>query len=711
MLNLRSRRNKVTIGGVDVSAVVISVEITDSQWDETSGLKKAAGTLRLSLATPGFALDFDPRTNPTLWAKGQVIKVDVENMAGNLVRHPRGYLHLLRVPKVPTFGDTEMELSIGCPLTLNDWRQPAGDNSGSAPGSNVDTQDVISAIAQSINLPALQTPIPGALSGPQPQLGGGYVAQMGTIAAAAGYVLYIDGQGALRAKRPDPKGTASVQMVVNRDAQVWERSESQEAPVEVVKAHSTAKVWKRTAADGPKRVYSYSSTRDYDPSEISETTFNGFGDSDSRTGSTQYVQQPMGIVFNLSERSPSFIPAIIEDKYTYYDASSGFKRLDEVVIKEPLGKIYPSKYPKNTTPWVSKEIYTRYFYENLATKKIVESTYEPSFLVDRKSTSISTTLSSVKTTEWVKYGSGWLQIERSRDIKNGTTNTTLNYSGSGNAQPPAPDRAPDEWAAEDKLIECEAKFPSPGPANLYPRDKIIEFPTATQEQLCMLAQLVGEILQAKNYPVSWASDMRDSELAGWEPLRIYQWDDGREIGNYLAVGQSWTITQTQAVTAIDAYQTQRLPRPTPLNPTPTLIPLWRDSTSGGGYLALFGQSTSFAALPIESTVGGGYLALFGEVGEWLGGYAALTGSIISIAVINFDEIVVNAAGEVVTSNGFVVTTTGNPVFNAIVVNAAGEVVTSNGFVVTTTGEPAFDAIAVDAAGRVITSGGFVVYTV
>ncbi len=711
MLNLRSRRNRVMIGTVDVSAVLISVEVTDSAWDETSGLKKAAGTVKLALTVPGFVLDFDPRSNPQLWAKGQVITIDVEDSAGNLVRHPRGYLKLLRVPKVPSVGDQEFELSVGCPLTLNDWAQPAGDKSANSPGFALLRGDAISTIAQAINLPQLQTPIPSFLTGPQPQLGEGYVTQIGTMAAAAGYVLYVDGMGALRAKQPDPKAAAAVQMVVGRDEQVWERSESQEAPVEVVKAHSTAKVWKRAAADGPKRIYSYSSNPDYDPSEISETTFNGFGDGDSRTGSTQYVQQPKGIVFGLSTRDPNLIPAIIEDKYTYYDASNGFKRSDKSVIQEPLGKIYPSKYPKNATLRVSKEVYTAYFYENLATKKIIESVYEPYFLVDPKSTSLSTTLSSVKTTEWVKYGAGWLQIERSRDIKNGTTNTVLNYSGSGNAQPPAPDRAPDEWTAEDELIECEAKFPSPGPISLYPRDKIIEFPTATQEQLCMLAQLVGEILQAKNYPVSWASDMRDSELAGWEPLRIYEWFDGKETGNYLAVGQSWTITQTLAVTAIDAYQTQRLPNPTPLNPTPTLIPLWQESTAGGGYLALFSRFTSFSPRPIESTIGGGYAALFGEVGEWLGGYAALIGSIISLTAINFDEILVDAAGEVVTSGGFVVTTTGNPVFDAIVVNAAGAVVTSGGFVVTTTGNPAFDAIAVDGLGRVITSGGSVVYTV
>jgi hypothetical protein len=715
MLNLRSRKNQVMVGTVDVSAVLIRIEVTDSQWDETSGLKKAAGTLVLSLATPeGAAIDFDPRTNPALWAKGQVITVDVEDVSGNLVRHPRGYLHLLRVPKVPTLGDIEMSLSIGCALTLNDWRQAAGDKSGNGRGAVLGVGPLISTIAQGIGMPGLTTTISGDVIGPQPQLGGGYVAQMGTLAASVGHVLYIDGQGLLRAQSVNPfRAPLAGQLRVERDAQVWERSESQEAPVEIVKAHATAKVWRRIKNDGPKRIYSVSSTRDYDPSEISETMFDGFG-GDGRTGSGQIVQAPKGIVFELSNLNPSLVTALVDNKYCYYDASNGFKRSDEQTIMEPLGKLFPSKYPQNTTLWQAKQTITRYLYENLATKKIVQEVYEPAGIVNppkpgSTTLSLSPTLSATTTTEWQTYGEGWLEIVRSRDIKNGTTNTTFNYSGSGNAQPPAPDRLPDEWAAEDQLIECEAKFPAPG--GQYEREKPFEFPgVQTHEQLCTLANLTGQMLRAKMYPVSWAGDLRDSELANWSPLQTYEWWDGKEFGTYLAIGQSWTTTQTQSVTAIDAYQTARRPAPTLLNPIQIPVPLWTESSAAGGYLTLYSAVQTFNLLPIEETIGGGVLALVGGAAQAIGGgVLVLIGGFAT--ALDFAKIVVDSGGNVVTSNGFVVTTDGDPAFDVIVVDSGGNVVTSNGFVVTTDGDPAFDVIVVDSGGNVVTSNGFVVTTV
>jgi hypothetical protein len=714
MLNLRSRQNRVMVGAVDITPALLSIEITDSQWDETSGLKKAAGTLKLSLATPGFVLDFDPRTNPTLWVKGQSITVDVENSAGNLVRHPRGALHLLRIPKVPTYGDTGMELSIGCALTLNDWLQPAGDKSGNGRGSSSDRGEMISAIAEGIGLPPLQTPILDQVAGPQPQLGGGYVAQMGILAAAVGHVLYIDRQGALRAQAVNPnRPPVAGQYRVGRDEQVWERGESQEAPIEAIKAHATIKDWKRISQDGPKRIYSVSTSREYNPSEIAETTFDGFGDGDNKTGSSQVIQSPKGIVFDLPSRDPSLITALIDHKYSYYDASNGFRKRDEQIVMEPLGKIFPAKYPQNTQPWPSKQIFTRYVYENLATKKIFEETYEPAGIVNPPKSgsltlSLTPILSAIKTTEWQAYGEGWLEIVSSRDIKAGTTNTTANYSGSGNAQPPAPDRAPDEWAAEDKLIECEAKFPAVG--GQYEREKPFEFSgVQTHDQLCALAQLTGQMLRAKMYPVSWAGDLRDSELDDWSPLQTYEWFDGKEYGIYLAVGQSWTTTQTQSVTAIDAYQTARRPAPTIGNPLPNPVPLWLESSANAGYLELYSSVQSFDLLPIEETISAGYLVVVGGAGGVGGGYFILIGAIISESGdLAFDAIVVDGGGNVVTSNGFVVTTTGDLAFDAIVVDGGGNVVTSNGFVVTTTGDLAFDAIVVDGGGNVVTSNGFVV---
>lgn len=79
------------------------------------------------------------------------------------------------------------------------------------------------------------------------------------------------------------------------------------------------------------------------------------------------------------------------------------------------------------------------------------------------------------------------------------------------------------------------------------------------------------------------------------------------------------------------------------------------------------------------------------------------------STLNFDWILVDTSGEVVTSGGVVQSSQGD--FSEVVVDSAGRVVTSGGKVVATGSSANWDAIAVDSIGRVVTSDGKVVTAV
>jgi hypothetical protein len=728
MINLTARKVVATVGGLDVSAALVSLTVQNSHLDQ-SGLIKATGTLTLAPVRQ-LTESLDPRVNRTRWAKGQAIAVWITDTNGTLKPHPRGALRILKVPTAPSRTNRNLEIEVGCQLSLLDYRQPPGDQSGVVLGSATDRTAIINALAGKAGCGELLEAIAAwPLNYPLARLSGGFISQMGLLAYAAGYGLWIDHQERLRAKRLDLEALPSFDLVVGRDESVFDPRPADEVPCEKILCTAVVQRVKATE-DNPKEIVSVAAAGKYNPSEISSTRFLRVASAIPRM--EQFIQQALGIV--LPDDFPNqggLVPAAFNTKVSYYDAGGeGLLRREVEDSQLPLGQTLPDYFPKNTQLVNAKQTVTEYRYAQGATQRISRSTYEQQAVVYpadegfKRLRPTDLTLSEYEIQEWRRNGRGWTQITRQGNLKNNTSKTTTTRSGSGNNTPPAPERREQPFTTEEQQIEATALFPQFGDLAFDERQRSFEVPTAVNvDQLQFVANQLGRLLHGRSQPVTWGMDIRNAQLDNYEPLAVYEWLDigldGEAVKvRYLADGDSFSLTPDQAAYAADGlllgvvqrYRPDGLP-PTPIDQPPQLgeveaiSPPYQVASGLAGTLLLFGE---FGVIPYAtdsgSTLMRGLLPpLVGEFfREGLLGRLVLLGRLFSPGGrLNLDWIVV-ADGSVVTSGGNVVSTEGD--FGAIVV-ADGEVVTSNGFVVSTEGD--FDAIVV-ADGEVVTSNGFVV---
>lgn len=635
-VNLRARRTIVTVGGINVTPILVSVEIASNGFDGLSGLEKAAGTLTLALNAPDWNYQTQPldaRLNPDLWAKGVAVTIETETMTGQLVRHPRGALKILRIPGVPNIGAETIAISIGCDLTLSDWKQPAGE----ATGMNLDDEsglaaliangyprsDAITAIAQSVGLPPLQDAIAVfPLTAPIAQMGGGYVQQMGQIAAAAARVLWMNGAGQLRASAVS-LGESSIAVLNQRDhAAVFDRAESNENPIDKFITTATVKKVQALPNTGPGTIIAISTTRDYDPSEISTTRFRGFGSKSVTTEQT--IERARKLVMPETKLpAGTLITALISTKKTTYGGAYDFKTQESEKTQEPLGKLRSDLYPNSTELGFSREVVTRHFFDGLVTRKIRTETYEPRYLIVPTSQSSDPELSQWEETRWFPVGNQWGKRISRANLKTGETFEETTFSSSQN-QPPAPDRYQPPYQTVEERLEGVATFPAVGAG--YPKSQPVEVPTASsKEQLDGMALLLGQLARARQYPVTFAVDLRPEFLENWRPLQVVEWVEVTgERGRYLILSSAWTMTPTESVVACEAVQLTRsieMPRPGGGLPIVVEAPLWREATVMREDLVIVDASSDRVLLPVTVTVMAETLAIVGALPPF--GYVTL----------------------------------------------------------------------------------------
>ena len=617
VLNLRARQTRVWVGGLEVTTILSRCDINSDGFDLLRGIEKASGTLILSAVESLWdyaANPLDPRKDQR-WSKSVTVRVEIECGDLQYRLHPRGLLKILRTPAVPDYGATEFQISIGCDLTLNDWQQPAGDKSGLNPNAeNANGQAiengiarhvVINSIGSSIGLPALIDPITSyPLKAPEPQLGGGYVAQIGTIAGAAANVLWVDNQGRLRARAVNLDAAPIATLHHGQHLRVLERSEARENPIDKVVCFANSKESKPVASGGPGDIIAISTTRDYDPSEISTTRFRGFG---TRTVTTeQTIERARKLVFPETQLpSSTLITASISTKKTRYSSDdNGFKSAETELIQEPRGKLKPQTSPNSTKPIDAKEIITRYFYNGLVTSRVKKETYEPRFMIVPSSTSEKMELSEWEETRWFAIGDQWGKRVSRVNLKTEESFDETTFSSSQN-QPPAPDKYQPPYSTEERRLEGEALFPPIAP-NLYPKLEPFEVQTAnSEEQLRMMASTIGRIKAAEQFPVTFAVNMRSEFLENWQPLQVVEIAEvSGDRGRYLITKSSWVSTPTESVVACEAIQLSQklavtIPPQIPGQPATTItvdVPLWREAEVSKQSTAVTGGITDFVAI-------------------------------------------------------------------------------------------------------------------
>lgn len=245
ILDLVSRRMRLLVGGVDFGGSIAGILRIDPLLVEETGLRtvEATVTLQESLSTPE---SLDPELNPR-WVVGQVVKLEVANIAGVLTAHPGFGFRLLRVPFYDEIART-LRLDLGCELTYRRNRDEAGaDCTGIDPRTGRPLDQVINAL---LLVAGVATGLEAGANNPtqvinypqQKKAGESFIDQAGEMAATANQPGYLWADGDLRvrfelsANPVAPTLTLTPEMVLG-----YERIDSQEfaEPFEELKLVAT----------------------------------------------------------------------------------------------------------------------------------------------------------------------------------------------------------------------------------------------------------------------------------------------------------------------------------------------------------------------------------------------------------------------------------------------------------------------------------------
>ncbi|NEP52399.1 MAG: hypothetical protein F6K65_27800 [Moorea sp. SIO3C2] len=371
--------------------------------------------------------------------------------------------------------------------------------------------------------------------------------------------------------------------------------------------------------------------------------------------------------------------------------------------------------------------------------------------------------------EWDEVGDRWYktttEINYSEAGGGGSAPNAPSGSQTAN-QPPATERKEADFSENTKNLEGEAKF-STGPGSAFD-ERVREFQvkpgTATSdEQLDQVAKIIGQTLEGRDFGWEFGVALTDQWLAiAYKPLIVMDWQHKTKRRRYLANALSFVINQEESVVGGELIEIGTLVAiASEANPyrltSGTSIDMVFDPVTGLNSAGLDQATVNLIFDGLSNGLGGsgveGFVSPSYLTGVRVGGSAIASGGIIvtdgtatnpqtvtveSLAFVSsgastnaeppvtveshvlvsggiatsfdFDWIVVDANGEIVTSDGNVVTTGDdvNAIANEIVVDSNGQIVTSNGNVVATGSSANWDSIVVDSNGEVVTSNGNVV---
>lgn len=499
---------------IDVTHLMVELT-TQNGHDDLSGLIPTTGNLTLATnARQAFSESLNPRLNPTRWARGARLTVWVADSSGTLRRHPRGALRILKVPAAPRKGRPSLDIQVGCLLSLQDWVAPPGDDAGVERGVSTLRSEAINTLAALAGIGNLVEEISDYPINFSPtRLEGGYVSQMGALAYAAGYRLWIDNQERLRALKFPKSAPKTLRLRLGRDEAVYDPLESQETPPKLLTCFAVYPNVKQTVDPPPQIVISRDDT--YSPSQVAVSTWEGMGTD--TVIARQEVKQPLGVVMATQyPNNPSLIVASRSANTDFFAGTEGLLEKKEEEVEQPRGVVLPTQSPGVQTLMRASRVlyYPRY----QAGQVVGESSYkfEPWQKIAPTATAGTDLLSEYTSTTWQKTNRGFSKSTYTRTATGGRS--SVSYSGSGNNQPPAPETQQPAYYEEDTEIEIEVEVGGPGTDDTRPGS--LEVPTATSEaQLEEVADLHCLILRGRAFGVELGLDLRDEYLGdSYAPL-------------------------------------------------------------------------------------------------------------------------------------------------------------------------------------------------
>ena len=549
--------------GLDVTAIVKSFSGSCNLLDQ-SGIQSWTGDIVLNAYSPGISIECNPRRDRVRWARGNRVVIWLADSTGALVKYKT--VHILKEPLPPTPRTREtITLDIGDKLSLLDFRQPPGDESGVIPGTTSTRSDVVGSLLRAAGAGNLTGSIPGDVNCPLQKLGSeGYIQQAGQIAFAAGRYLWCDATGDVRASAiPDDEDATTHRVIaIEQDELGYEAISSEETPVEIVRCTGTENITKYTDD------FNKSTTETWGPAAIvspnaggitvfSRETIEESWGPNSRTVKT-YRVEPRGLVFpDVESNRLSLVPSLDQTETFAYEPGPEGKLLRiEKHVRKPYGVALREYYAtqsaqeqafnRNNMIAAERTIIT-YDYSKEQTIGIFSDTAEPqgailpdkdwtfgnpAFLVP--SAAENQTWKEVYKGEWKYTKSTYEAVARafpevievmppetptSAMLGILLTDKQVVTSNSGQAQPPAPDRRKPKTTTEEKPIEGVAEFRSYAGAEYQERERTYDVPYADQEELNAAARRLGKLLIGRHLGQNIEFALSDYWLNDRPPLQ------------------------------------------------------------------------------------------------------------------------------------------------------------------------------------------------
>ena len=243
MINVSSRQFQVVVAGLDVTTLVQHFEVGDDKVS-SSGLISTRGTIKLRYnpkfnigRNPKISLDPKIPNSAKYWARGNSVKLWLDDSTQTLRKHPRHSLRILSTK----FDRNELSLiiEVGCLLALLDTPQPEGDESNTCINERRSIDDIIrdllngsakdyqcgEIIPQPGYIPVSIVYlgfVPGFLESPQEKgSGGSYISVAGKLAYDRGYALWVNKDEQIKAIKIAPSDSLA-KLVLDADRDNFE---------------------------------------------------------------------------------------------------------------------------------------------------------------------------------------------------------------------------------------------------------------------------------------------------------------------------------------------------------------------------------------------------------------------------------------------------------------------------------------------------------
>lgn len=575
---------------------IVSFEVGYSPRDQ-SGIIRTSGRLRLAVLRDPPA-EMNPRKSAgrELWHKGQLIKVDttrIDDMS-EYVRHPCGWLYILKEPMPPTLDEPYLDIELGCILSLRSFAQP---DDKVAKSSSISRDSAIGGCFTRAGVSATYTggvsayPISFELN----KQGGGYVDLAGKIAFGGISVLYQNNQGEIVAVTASTrlKPVAEIDLDIGHDEIDYRPSEGGETPCEKITYTGTVTRNKQNEETIITISEEFAPGKVIDPTASGVIVIRRTITTETVTPFTREriedVTAPLGLVAPIAfpKSFTMGLESYTKTTHTYEQSDRG--RL--LTIQTTEQKLYPAAMPdffkrqSGTNREILKgvTIYSKnQLKEHVYTEKdIIESTriltQEPiGAVVPNENHTDGAVLiyseivyesweESRKREWWHRTITNRPIIKVQPGITIDTTDTdervaiktalitatnNLEISNSGQTQPPACERRPQTSTYEEVQLEGIARFGTYPGSDQQERERTfnLDVGCVSVAQLTELAQIEGALLMGRRLGQQIQIPLVDELIENPQPLT--QWNctevDG-SINSFAADAIQYTHQRDRAV--------------------------------------------------------------------------------------------------------------------------------------------------------------------